>query len=113
MSNLFVVKDGELYTPIARGEEKPEALPAPVLPGITREAVIESAEAQGITVRKQMLSVEDLLEADEVFLTNSNWKLLPVVAVEQKTIADGQVGPISKGLREAVLALVENETSVS
>lgn len=110
VSNLFVVKDGELYTPIARGEEKPEALPAPVLPGITREAVIEAAEAQGITVRKQMLSVEDLLEADEVFLTNSNWKVLPVVAVEQKTIADGKVGSVTVNLREAVTKLVETET---
>ncbi|MEO0474649.1 MAG: aminotransferase class IV [Planctomycetota bacterium] len=110
VSNLFLIKDGELYTPIARGEEKPEALPAPVLPGITREAVVELAESQGITVHKQMLSVEDLLEADEVFLTNSNWKVLPVVAVEQKTIADGKVGSITQSLREAVLALVESET---
>ena len=110
VSNLFVVKDGELFTPIARGEEKPEALPAPVLPGITREAVVEVAETQGITVHKQMLSVEDLLEADEVFLTNSNWKVLPVVAVEQKTIADGKVSSVTKSLREAVLALIESET---
>ena len=110
VSNLFLVKDDELLTPIARGEEKPEALPAPVLPGITREAVIEAAEVQGITVKKQMLTVEDLLEADEVFLTNSNWKVLPVVAVEQKDIADGKVGPITQLLRKAVLAMVDSET---
>lgn len=110
VSNLFLVKDDELLTPIARGEEKPEALPAPVLPGITREAVIEAAELQGITVKKQMLTVEDLLEADEVFLTNSNWKVLPVVAVEQKDIADGKVGPITQLLRKAVLAMVDSET---
>lgn len=111
VSNLFLVKDGELLTPIARGEEKPEALPAPVLPGITREAVIQAAEAQGITVKKQMLSVEDLLDADEVFLTNSNWKVLPVVAVEQKTIADGKVGAVAQSLREHVMAMVEEETT--
>lgn len=110
VSNLFLVKEDELLTPIARGEEKPEALPAPVLPGITREAVIEAAEVQGITVKKQMLTVEDLLEADEVFLTNSNWKVLPVVAVEQKDIADGKVGPITQLLRKAVLAMVDSET---
>lgn len=110
VSNLFLVKDDELLTPIARGEEKPEALPAPVLPGITREATIEAAEVQGITVKKQMLTVEDLLEADEVFLTNSNWKVLPVVAVEQKDIADGKVGPITQLLRKAVLAMVDSET---
>lgn len=113
VSNIMLVKDGELLTPIARGEEMPEALPAPVLPGITRQAVIDAAESQGITVKKQMLSVEDLLEADEVFLTNSNWKVLPVVAVEQKDIADGKVGPITQSLRQAVLAMVEAETSGS
>ncbi|MBX2850203.1 MAG: aminotransferase class IV [Phycisphaeraceae bacterium] len=111
VSNLFLVKDGGLFTPIARGEEKPEALPAPVLPGITRQAVIEAAEAQGLTVKKQMLSVEDLLEADEVFLTNSNWKVLPVVAVEQKDIADGKVGEMTLSLRQRILAMVEEETS--
>jgi branched-subunit amino acid aminotransferase/4-amino-4-deoxychorismate lyase len=110
VSNLFLVKDGALLTPIARGEEKPEALPAPVLPGITREAVVEAAEARGIAVKKQMLSVEDLLEADEVFLTNSNWKVLPVVAVEQKDIADGKVGSITSKLREAILQMVDAET---
>lgn len=113
VSNIMLVKDGELYTPIARGEEKPDALPAPVLPGITREAVLEAAQAQGITAHKQMLTVEDLLEADEVFLTNSNWKVLPVVAVEQKEIGEGEVGPITKQLREAVLQIVESETTGS
>lgn len=113
VSNIMLVKDGELLTPIARGEEKAEALPAPVLPGVTRQAVIDAAQAQGITVKKQMLSVEDLLEADEVFLTNSNWKVLPVVAIEQKDIADGKVGPITQSLREVVLAMVETETAGS
>jgi branched-subunit amino acid aminotransferase/4-amino-4-deoxychorismate lyase len=111
VSNLFLVKDGELLTPIARGEEKPEALPAPVLPGVTREAVVEAAQARGIDVQKRMLTVEDLLDADEVFLTNSNWKVLPVVAVEQKDIADGKVGDVTRSLREAVLAMVERETT--
>ena len=57
-----------------------------------------------------MLSVEDLLEADEVFLTNSNWKVLPVVAVEQKTIGNGKPGDITQRLRERLLAMVEEET---
>ena len=111
VSNLFLVKDGTLLTPIARGEEKPDALPAPVLPGITRDAVIEVAQAAGIAVEKRMLTVEQLLDADEVFLTNSNWKVLPVVAVEQKTIADGKVGPITQTVRQNMLALIEEETA--
>ena len=109
----MLVKDDELLTPIAHGEEKPDALPAPVLPGVTREAVIEAAQTQGIAVQKRMLTVEDLLDADEVFLTNSNWKVLPVIAVEQKDIGDGKVGEITRSLREAVLKMVEEETTGS
>ncbi len=111
VSNIFLVKDGALLTPIARGEEKPEALPAPVLPGVTREAVIELAQDDQIEIKKQMLTVEDLLEADEVFLTNSNWKVLPVVAVEQKGIGDGEVGAVTKQLRQATLQKIEEETT--
>ena len=110
VSNLFLVKDGKLLTPIARGEEIQDALPAPVLPGIIREAVIEAGAQDGITTDKRMLTVEDLLEADEVFLTNSNWKVLPVVAVEQKDIADGKVGPVTSKLRQHVLDMIDQET---
>ena len=111
VSNLFLVKDGRLLTPIARGEEKPDALPAPVLPGVTREAVIELSQAQGIEVEKRMLTVDDLLEADEVFLTNSNWKVLPVVAVEQKEIGDGHVGAVTQTLRQLIMKKIEEETA--
>lgn len=111
VSNLFLVKDGKLLTPIAYGEEKPDALPAPVLPGITREAVIELAQTQSIPIEKRMLTVEDLLGADEVFLTNGNWKVLPVVAVEQKDIADGQIGTVTASLRQSLLALVEEDAA--
>ncbi|MEX0884921.1 MAG: aminotransferase class IV [Phycisphaeraceae bacterium] len=111
VSNVMLIKDGELHTPIARGEEEPGSLPAPVLPGITRAAVCEIAKARDILVRKRMLSVEDLLDADEVFLTNSSWQILPVTMVEKSTIADGQVGPVTRTLREALLEAIERETT--
>ena len=110
VSNLFLVKDGILLTPIARGEEKDEALPAPVLPGITRAAVIEAAQKNSIEVVRRMLSVNDLLNADEVFLTNSNWQVLPVTAVEKTDIADAKPGPMTGSLRQAVLGMIEAET---
>lgn len=111
VSNLFLVKDGELLTPVARGEEPEGALPAPVLPGITREAVIECAQKMDIEIRREMLTVEDLLDADEVFLTNSSWQVLPVSKVEKKTIGEGGAGTITTQLREALLATIETETS--
>lgn len=111
VSNLFLVKEGRLLTPFARGEEVEGALPAPVLPGVTRAAVIELAESMAIPVTRRMLSVTDLLEADEVFLTNSSWLVLPVTRVELKTIGQGGVGPTTGRLREAILGLIERETA--
>lgn len=113
VSNIFLVRDGELHTPIARGEEADGALPAPVLPGVTRAAVIEIAESLNVTVHKQMLSVEDLLGADEVFLTNSGWHLLPVTRIENASVGDGQVGELTQRLRHDLLELIERETASS
>ncbi len=111
ISNVFLVKDGRLLTPIARGEEQQGALPAPVLPGVTRAAVIEQAHNEGIEVERRMLSVDDLLGADEAFLTNSGWQVLPVTSVEKANIGDGSVGELTRRLREGVLKLIEDETA--
>ena len=110
VSNLFLVKDGTVFTPLARGEEVQGALPAPVLPGITRAAVLQLGAELGIACRRQMLAIDDLLDAEEVFLTNSGWQLLPVTRVEKKPIGDGHVGPLSRRLRAALLDLIEQET---
>ncbi len=111
VSNIFLVKDGELHTPIARGEEVKQAIASSVLPGITRAAIIELAESMNIDTVKRLLDINDLLAADEVFLTNSSWGVLPVAGVEREKIADGKVGALTQQLRNAWLELVENETS--
>ncbi len=105
VSNIFLVKDGTLFTPIARGEEQQGAIPSCVLPGITRRAIIELAEQKDVTCLTRMLDIEDLLGADEVFLTNSSWGVLPVVSVEKEAIGDGAVGGLTQTLRDAWLEL--------
>lgn len=110
VSNIFLVKDNELYTPIARSEEAEGAIPSSTLPGITRTAISEIAELMDIRVNKKMLDINDILGADEVFLTNSSWGVLPVVGMEKEAIAGGEVGQITKQLREALLELIEKET---
>ncbi len=111
VSNLFVVKDGALLTPIARGEEdpSPQSLPSPVLPGITRAAILEFAGHLGVECHARMLTVDDLLGADEVFLTNSSWGVLPVVRVEAATIGPGTPGTITRSLRAKWLRAVEEQ----
>lgn len=113
VSNVFLVKDDTLFTPFARGEEVEGALPAPVLPGITRAAIIGIAQQLDIKVERRMLSVDDLLDADEAFLTNSSWQVLPVTSVEKANISDGAVGPMTKQLRQAMMELIEAETTAT
>ena len=91
ISNVFLVKDGQLYTPPVN---------TPVLPGIARKTVIEIAEQENIECNEQPLAIDDLLKADEVFLTNVVMEVLPVVAIESHTVNEGKPGPISKKLAE-------------
>jgi len=131
VSNLFVVRDGRLLTPIARGEETGGsggvgtsarnggapghgiALPSPVLPGVTRAAVIEFAGERKLPVEQRMLTITDLLDADELFLTNASWGILPVVRIERKEIgrgsAAGTPGEITLDLRRRWLRALKDE----
>lgn len=122
VSNLFILQDGSLHTPLARGEETVEDAPSATLPGITRAAIIEVADAAGIGTRRTALSLDDLLAGDEAFLTNSSWGILPVVGIRAAT-SDGDeqeqidrpigegVGEVTRSFREAYEALVESETT--
>jgi branched-subunit amino acid aminotransferase/4-amino-4-deoxychorismate lyase len=109
VSNAMLVKQGQLFTPIVRGEEELGALASPVLPGITRAAAIECASRLDIPVTRRMLTINDVLEADELFLTNTSWLVLPVVKVEGKTIGDGKVGPVTMQMYEALTKLIHTE----
>ncbi len=115
VSNILGVTDGALRTPAARREEERCAdgqvvLPSPVLPGITRAAILELADSIDVSVTMKTLDMNDVLTADEVFLTNSSWGVLPVVGVEREKISEGTVGPITRQLRESWLTLVDAET---
>ena len=112
VSNVFLVKDETLRTPIARGEEQSGAVPAAVRPGVTREAVFEIAGQRNLQIETKMLDIEALLDADEVFLTNSSWGVLPVTKVERETIGAGEVGEITSLVREGWHELRQRETTV-
>ncbi len=90
ISNVFIVKNNRLYTP---------PLNTPVLPGIARKTVCELAGENNIELVQQPINVNELLAADEVFLTNVIMELMPVVAIEAHTVGDGKVGPMTKRLR--------------
>jgi len=88
-ANLFIVKDGEVLTP---------PLDAGLLPGITREFVLEIGRDQGVPVRETVLHDADLFGADEAFLTSSTRELVPIVQADDRRIGDGTPGPVTRSL---------------
>lgn len=117
ISNVFVIKNGGLLTPPTPQElhDKTiaETTPYPrsaVLPGITRAAVIELATGAGITVKPAALTVNDLLDADEVFLTNSMMQVMPVGRVERKAIGSDKPGEMTLRLSALLAEDIERQT---
>ena len=87
--NVFAVKDKVLITP-DRG----------VLAGVSRKTVLEMADYLGINTSVRSLSVEELLEADEVFLSSSGGGVIPIIRVNETIFGNGASGPISVQLNE-------------
>ncbi len=98
--NVFVIRDGKLYTP---------PLAAGILCGITRDAVIELARAAGIEVVEQFFTVQFVYNGDECFLTGTAAEVIPMVEVDQRPIGDGRPGAVTKQLIDAFRALVASE----
>ena len=94
-SNFFLVREGALLTP---------PLAAGLLPGITRELVMELADEIGVPARDERLTPDDLRTADEAFITGTTREVTPVVGVDDLTIGSGAPGPVSKRLLEAFRA---------
>ncbi|QOV89881.1 aminotransferase class IV [Humisphaera borealis] len=108
ITNVLIVKDGRLVTPPTNEELREESIrqltPYPksnVLPGVTRSVVFDLAAEAGIEVVKRGVSISDLLEADEVFITNSNMGIMPVCRIERKAIGGDKPGKVTLGLMEA------------
>ncbi len=98
--NIFVVSDGELVTP---------PVEAGILDGITRTAVIECAQAEGITVSERMFPITEVYTADECFLTGTAAELVPVVRVDGRSIGDGKPGETTRRLLNRFRDLTESE----
>lgn len=109
-SNVFLVKGDRLLTPIARGEEPRGGLRSPVLPGVARRTLLGLAAECGLRPERASLSIDEVLGADEMFLTNVSWGVLPVVRLERGTIGSGEVGPATGRLRAAWQRAVETLT---
>ncbi len=98
--NLFLVKDGTLVTPPATED---------LLPGITRDSIMRIAADMGYDVREVPLTKEDLLDADELFLTGTAAEVTPVREIEWREIGAGTAGPVTLAIQSAFFAAVRGE----
>ena len=100
ISNVFLVKDSVLYTP---------PINTPVLPGVARKTVCILALQNSIKFTEKDLTIDDLLGADEIFLTNVIMQVMSINKVENHTVGDGRVGDVTKKLQTSFDQLVKSE----
>lgn len=99
-SNLFVVRDGTVTTPPLSGD---------ILPGITRQVVLEVAATTGTPLEEADVRLVDLATADEAFVTSSTRELVPLVRVDGQPVGAGRPGPVTARLLDAYRAEVDRE----
>jgi branched-chain amino acid aminotransferase len=103
-SNFFVVNGTDVLTP---------PLSAGLLPGITREYVLQLAAALGYQAKEARLTPADLPAVSEAFITGTTRELTPVVAVDDTVIGSGRPGPVTSRLLSEFRARVAGQVAVS
>ncbi|APS57205.1 D-amino acid aminotransferase [Piscirickettsia salmonis] len=87
-SNVFIFKNNTILTPPKDN----------ILAGITRQCMLDLAKQHGLNCQESPISIDELLSADEVWLTSSSREVQPVVFVNQQRIADGKPGPVWRAM---------------
>ncbi|OGO00324.1 MAG: hypothetical protein A2Y59_03665 [Chloroflexi bacterium RBG_13_52_14] len=99
-SNVFLVSGGGMITP---------SVESGCLPGITRQVVLEITKELGIGIAQREVQLEELLRADEAFLTSSLIELMPLTEVNGKLIGEGKRGKLTQKLMVAYREIVRKE----
>ena len=95
--NIFIVKDSVLITP---------SLSEDILEGITRRTIMELAKEMDITLQEKPISKEELIAADEVFMTGTGCQVAWIKSVDKTVIDQGKLGPITKKLQQKYFNIV-------
>lgn len=101
--NLFLVRKGVIYTPFST---------ASILPGLTRDTVIQLARKLGYEVREEPISRESLYLADEFFMTGTATEVVPVKSVDGLPVGSGSRGPITKAIQDAFFGIFNGATDI-
>ena len=84
-SNVFIVSDGIIKTPPKDSS---------ILPGITRDLVLELLQREGIPCRETSITREELRSADEIWITSSTWEIVPVIKLDDRPVGAGKPGKV-------------------
>jgi branched-chain amino acid aminotransferase len=100
-ANMFIVREGVLLTPPVTDD---------ILEGVTRRAMFELAEANGFRVEVRSIDRSEIYVADEMFLCGTGVQLSPVVELDHRKIGTGEIGPITRWMRQAYFDAVRGRT---
>jgi len=84
-SNVFIVSHGVVKTP-------PKS--SSILPGITRDLIVELLQEAGIPCKENNITRKELMQADEIWITSSTWEIVPVIKLDDSLVGDGQPGKL-------------------
>src|SRR5262249_49159613 len=99
--NLFLVKDGKLVTP-SKTED--------ILEGITRDTMMTIAKNElGIETEERTIDRSELYHADEAFFCGTGVQVAPITCIDNRTVSDGSIGPITNRIQTLYFDLVKNK----
>ncbi len=99
-SNVILVKDGKLLTPVLSDQ---------LLAGVTRQAVLELARSDGKVVEERPVKEEELKQADELFLIGTTIEVLPITNLDGAPVGNGIPGEVTKQMREKYQTLIHGK----
>ncbi len=102
-SNVYMISRGTVFTHPATNY---------ILNGITRQKILDLCSEEGVSVQERAFSVEELLDADEVFISSTTNEVMPVVRVDDRMVSGGEPGEVTRRLQAAYERYVKKTISV-
>ncbi|MFQ5941808.1 MAG: branched-chain amino acid transaminase [Nitrososphaerales archaeon] len=99
--NIFCVREGKLMTPPLHS----------ILPGITRDTILELVKESKLKVSERTITVNELTQSDELFYSGTSWEIAPIGHVNGKRISDGKIGPITAEIKKRYFEIVRGDNS--